>query len=203
MMNYLTSSFGLFLACFVVKETSRWNIYYLLFFLIYFVKNSILSGFMWIRLSICAHALSASPVTVTLITHRHTPPLSHAVILHNSNSAFIPVPLFSPDLLPSLLQLARVSYSLLFRLVRHAEPFLSTFHCLSFTCPNVYPFTVCMPISPSAILTFSPTHAKREKDDHEGVCRPTEASNCASASFSQLRWWNWRQVTDWWRTPPN
>lgn len=52
---------------------------------------------------------------------------------------------------------------------------------LSFTCPNDNLFTTSLCLS--AILTFSPTHARREKDDHEGVCHPAETSNYASVSL--------------------
>lgn len=78
-------------------------------FLIFFLHFSL---FMLIILYISALSFSSPSLslfchTVTLIfrhthTHRRTPPLSHAAILHNSNSAFIPLPLFSPWSLSSL-----------------------------------------------------------------------------------------------------
>lgn len=139
--------------------------------------------------------------TVTLF--RHTPPLSHAAILHNSNSAFIPLPLFSPWSLSFLsliffLLLATSSCfhsrPLLFLPFSmcgiYSPPFspylpLSVFICipllsssalsfrsLPFTCRNGHLFTASLPIFLSAVLTFSPTHTRREKHDHEGVCHP-------------------------------
>lgn len=135
-------------------------------------------------------------------THTHTPLLSHAATLHNSNSAFIPLPLFSPWSLSPLIFLLLLAPSSCFHAVLCFPPrqicvasgtlhFLhitficiplsssspSSFRSLSFTCPEGNLFTASLPVSQSAILTFSPTHATRENDDREGVCHPAKASN--------------------------
>jgi len=122
----------------------------------------------------------------------HTPMLSHAAFLHNLNCAFIPPHILKPwsfsslhlpnnfFLLPAAsscfhsfplsppLQICSALRALHFLhayLYLYSSFFLSPlfFHSLSFTCPNGSLFTVSLPVSLSAVLTFSPTHAKRKK----------------------------------------
>lgn len=157
-------------------------------------------------------------------TRRHTPLLSHAAILHNSNSAFIPLPppqhlmcllIFFLLLAPSFsfhtvpafppLQICVASRTLHFHhIISICIPLLSSslpvLFAFSHLPVQMAIFSLLACLFPSAILTFSTTHAGREKRCPPWCLSPSrDIKPCQRLCARIHRFKNsagW--MTDWW-----
>lgn len=133
-------------------------------------------------------------------THRHTPPLSHAAILHNSNSAFISLLLLSPlslslsSLWFSFLLLAPSSC---FRTTLFSPPFqiCVASRTLHFLPTYLYLYSSCILTIPLLSLSF--IYLSKWQSFH---CEPARLAVCNPNIFSNPRKkgkrWPWRCLSD-------